>query len=211
MSIFEAIFQPEDKIITDLSVLQQVSRKTSLEECDKINLFSRLREVIKTGWTKGYGLSAIQIGIDLSALYYELNDKVIELVNPKIIEQTNKYITKLEGCLSFPNQRIDTYRYKSIIIEADVRTIYKDIVEISPYQKFSADDLEAHILEHEIDHCNGITIFERRAIIVPAKRDFHKVGRNEICPYCQSGKKYKHCCLEIIEAQESVRILESKE
>lgn len=213
MILFNKLFQTEDKIITDLSILQQVSRKTSFQECDKLNLFSRLRKLVKSGklWTQGIGLTAIQIGIDFSALYYELNDKIVELVNPRILEQSDKYIAKLEGCLSFPNQRIDTYRYKNIIVEADTRIIEKDNANLHLNFKFSADDVEAQILQHECQHLLGETIFDHRAIIIPIKRDFRKVGRNEICPFCQSGKKYKYCCLEIIEAQENTRILESKE
>ena len=76
MSIFTNLFQQEDKIVTDLSILQQISRKTSFEECDKFNIFNRMRKLVKSGklWTQGLGLTAIQIGVDLSALYYELND-----------------------------------------------------------------------------------------------------------------------------------------
>lgn len=213
MSLFTNLFQQEDKIVTDLSILQQVSRKTSFEECDKLNVFNRMRKLVKSGnlWTQGLGLSAIQIGIDLSALYYELNDKLVELVNPVIIEQENKYIAKAEGCLSFPNQRIDTYRYKSIIVETDARIIYKGETNLYLNYKFSADGIEAQIISHEVDHLNGLTIFDNRAIIVPIKRDFRKVRRNETCPFCSSGKKYKHCCRDIIEAQESMQIMESKE
>ena len=30
---------------------------------------------------------------------------------------------------------------------------------------------------------------------IPFKRDKPKIGRNQICPLCNSGKKFKHCCL----------------
>jgi len=212
MTILNKLFQSEDKIITDLSVLQQVSRKTSFEECDKLNIFNRMRKLIKSGklWTQGLGLSAIQIGIDLSALYYEFNDKIVELVNPKIIEQTSKYIAKAEGCLSFPNQRIDTYRYKSIIVEADTRITEKEKINLYLNFKFSADGVEAQIIFHEIDHLNGLTIFDRRAVITPIKKEFPKIGRNDPC-FCGSGRKLKKCCIDIYEAQQTTHFYETKE
>lgn len=206
------MFQQEDEIVTDLSILQQKSRNTSFDECDELNIFSRMRNVVesKKCWTHGYGLSAIQIGIDLSALYYELQDKLVQLVNPKIIEQTGKYIAKAEGCLSFPGQRIDTYRYQSIIVETDARITYKGNTNLYLNYKFSTDDLEAHIISHEVDHLNGITIFDRRAIITPLKRELPKIGRNDPC-FCGSNRKLKKCCIDIYEAQQSTQIMESKE
>lgn len=214
IEIFKNLFKIEDNIVTDLTILQQISRKTSFEECDEIDLFNRMRILVKSKklWTDGLGLAAIQIGVDLSALYYEINERLVHIVNPIIIEENEKFIVRSEGCLSFPNQRIDTYRYKNIIVEADVRIFdKKNSGDIRKNVKFSADDLEAHILQHEIDHIFGKTIFDRAAKIVSTKRDFRKVGRNETCPFCNSGKKYKYCCLELNEASQNVRISESKE
>lgn len=222
MKILDNLFKKEDKIVTDLSILQQVSRKTSFEECDKIDLFNRLYTLMKSGklWTSGFGLAAIQIGIDLSAFYYELNDKIIQIVNPVIIEQNERFIAKSEGCLSFPNQRVDTYRYKNLIIEADIRKIDKKTQQIETNkvflnsikrnQRFSVDDLEAHILSHEIDHVIGKTIFDNAATVMQSKRVFPKIGRNDPC-FCGSNRKLKKCCIDIYEAQQNARIIESKE
>lgn len=213
MKIFKNLFKTEDNIVTDLSILQQISRKTSFEECDEIDLFNRMRTLVKSKklWTDGLGLCAIQIGIDLSALYYEIENRLVHIVNPVIIEENEKFIAKSEGCLSFPGQRIDTYRYKNIIVEADVRIFdKKNSGDIKRNIKFSADDLEAHILEHEVDHLNGITIFERSAVIIQNKRIFPKIGRNDPC-FCGSGRKLKKCCIDIYEAQQKTNISESKE
>ena len=52
--------------------------------------------------------------------------------------------------------------------------------------------LEAVCVQHEIDHLNGVVCMDRKVntTIVADK----KIGRNEPCP-CESGKKYKKCCL----------------
>ena len=52
--------------------------------------------------------------------------------------------------------------------------------------------LEAVCVQHEIDHLNGIVCMDRKVnITIVADK---KIGRNEPCP-CESGKKYKKCCL----------------
>lgn len=210
MSIFDKLFVPEDKIITDLSVLQQVSRKTSFEECDKLNLFNRLRKAAASGWTKNYGIAAVQIGILISAFYYELQGKIIEVINPEILEKKNLFVARSEGCLSFPNVRIDTYRYKTIIVVGDFRIIENNQTKTYLNQKFSLDDLEAHIFQHESAHCFGKTLYDFKAKNIETfKRSFEKIGRNDPC-ICGSKRKWKHCCKDIYEAQESMNAIESK-
>lgn len=210
MTIFDKLFQGEDKIITDLSVLQQISQKTSFEECDKLNLFSRLRKASTTGWTKSYGLASCQIGILLSAFYYELEDKITEVINPEILEKKGLFVARNEGCLSFPNIRIDTYRYKSIIVIGDFRITKKNETQVYLNQKMFLDNLEAHIFQHESAHCFGKTLYDFRAKSIETfKRDFPKIGRNSPC-ICGSGKKWKHCCKDIYEAQETMNAIESK-
>lgn len=212
MQLAKVLFKPVDRIVTDLAVLQQVSQDTSFEECDKLNLFSRLREVLKTGnlWTIGYGLSAIQIAIPLRALYYKYENKEVELVNPIILEKSLPFTMRNEGCLSFPNQRIDTLRYKNIIIETEGRITEDKQTDKFERRRFSADSIEAVILQHEIDHLNGRTLFDNRIVSGTYKRQFQKLGRNDPC-FCGSNKKLKHCCIDIYEAQQNTRILESKE
>lgn len=210
MEFVKDLFGKKDIIVTDLSILQQISYQTSFEECDSIQLFDRLKKTNKTGWTKSYGLAACQIGVLLSAFYYEQSGKIIEVVNPEILEKKGLFIAQSEGCLSFPNQRIDTYRYKSIIVTDDFRITKDNETQIYLNQKFSLDDLEAHIFSHEFDHTLGKTIFDCRAKIAETfKRSSEKIGRNSLCP-CQSGKKYKHCCIDIYEAQEGMNTIESK-
>lgn len=210
MSIFDKLFMPEDKIITDLSILQQVSRKTSFEECDELSIFSRLRKTALTGWTKNYGIASVQIGVLLSAFYYELNSKIIEVVNPEILEKEDLFVARSEGCLSFPNVRIDTYRYKSIVAMGDFRITENSQTKTYLNQKMSLDNLEAHIFQHESAHCFGKTLYDFRAKDIETfKRKFEKIGRNSLCP-CQSGKKYKRCCIDIYAAQETMNAIESK-
>ena len=66
------------------------------------------------------------------------------------------------------------------------------------WEKHDAENDELRLLEticvqHEIDHLNGLTIFDREDKPQPiiSKK---AVGRNEPCP-CGSGKKFKKCCI----------------
>ena len=53
------------------------------------------------------------------------------------------------------------------------------------------EGFNAYIIQHEIDHLNGITCIDREYKREPLKVGT-KIGRNEPCP-CGSGKKYKKC------------------
>jgi len=166
-------------IVTDIKVLRQVSRKTSVKEVEKKNLVEMIKLALRTGWVQGYGLAAIQIGIPIRAAWFWYVDSKKQrqeclLINPVIVEKKELVIVPGEGCLSIPNKVFTTKRYYQIIYESNG-------------QRFAAEGKEAQIIQHEVDHMNGILITDR-VYKSPT------VGRNDPCP-CGSGKKYKKCCL----------------
>ena len=127
----------------------------------------------------GVGLSAIQIGIPIRAALAIIGDKVHKLVNPRIIGKSTEEIKyNKEGCLSIPNKYVNTVRRKSVTVGDDINVVVE-------YEGF-----EAIVVQHEIDHMDGILMTDR--IEVPV-RNMNKIGRNERCP-CGSRKKYKKCC-----------------
>ena len=165
-------------IVTDMKVLRQVSRNTSVREVKKKKLVEMIKLALRTGWVSGYGLAAIQIGIPIRAAWFWYVDSKKQrqeclLINPVIIEKKEPVILPGEGCLSIPNKVFTTQRYNQIIYESDG-------------QRFSAEGKEAQIIQHETDHCNGILVTDR--VYRPPQ------GRNELCN-CGSGKKFKKCCL----------------
>jgi len=177
-----------DPIITDMEVLHKMSKPTSWDEIKKLNLIERLKESTKTAWVTGIGLAAIQIGIRLRMAWFILEGKEYVLVNPAIVATSSPVIVPREGCLSIPNVWSQTRRFHNITI----RTISPkgmDTLEFS--------GLAAIIVQHEIDHMNGVLNLQRRYF--PEKR----VGRNSPCP-CGSGKKYKKCCIDKIKQPEGV-------
>ena len=152
----------------------------------------------------GIGLAANQVGIDAQVAVVNVREPLV-LINPKYIKKENEIIYG-EGCLSFPGHAIRTKRYRDIIIstEQEESNWYFSGVEENSDGKSGWDKgnmkqdqelrlLEAVCVQHEIDHLNGMTIYDREMKLEPTKVE-KKVGRNDPCP-CGSGKKHKKCCL----------------
>jgi len=116
----------------------------------------------------GVGLAAIQVGYDKSIIVYDVSLKEEKrslqvLINPKIISSEGKIVSENEGCLSVPDLRTDIKRSASILVEGLDR-------EGKPL-KIEADELLALVLQHEIDHLNGILIIDH---ISSLKRQLYK-------------------------------------
>ncbi len=111
-----------------------------------------LLNILKSHKT-GVGLAANQVGLERRVCVIDVVKPII-LVNPKIVGKFGKINFK-EGCLSFPGDYIITERYADIAVKADN---HPSIIY------FSAKDnvLECVCVQHEIDHLDGITMFERQ-------------------------------------------------
>jgi peptide deformylase len=100
----------------------------------------------------GLGLAAPQIGVQKQIFVYDIDGEPITLINPKIIESRGEW-TFDEGCLSIPGLYVEVLRPKEILVEAvdlDGNTI-----------QIEADELLSRLFQHEIDHLNGVLMFER--------------------------------------------------
>ena len=97
----------------------------------------------------GAGLAAPQIG-------YAVRVAVIAngptLINPEIIEKYGS-VVDYEGCLSIPNLVAPVARAESVKVRS--HDMDGDLVE------FNADGFEARVMQHEIDHLDGILMFDR--------------------------------------------------
>ena len=116
----------------------------------------------------GIGLAAIQVGCDKSLLVYDVSPKDEErslqvLINPRIVSSEGTTISEDEGCLSVPDCREDVKRAASILVEALDR-------EGKPL-RIEAEGLLAIVLQHEIDHLNGILFIDRLSSL---KRQLYK-------------------------------------
>mgnify|MGYP001428286605 CR=1 FL=1 len=119
---------------------------------------------------KGIGLAANQIGINKRVCVVNVKEPIF-FINPKITKLDGSVIYP-ESCLSFPKKVINTKRARWVTVESDN---HGTIVLGS-----DTDDenlLEAVCVQHEIDHLDGITMYDRRFIRPPLKSN--KIGRNE--------------------------------
>ena len=105
----------------------------------------------------GVGLAAPQIGTSNRVLVYRVQPEspIVALVNPKI-EWAGKETEILEeGCLSLPNVHVDVERPLRVRVRATDEGGVGFVVE--------ATGLEARVLQHEIDHLDGVLMIERTA------------------------------------------------
>ena len=101
----------------------------------------------------GVGLAAPQIGITKRVIIVRYEDKVETYINPEIEVLENKKFEDDEGCLSiYSIQGFQVKRYPKIKIRA---TNLKGNTE-----EFIAEDLLARVIQHEVDHLNGILFID---------------------------------------------------
>lgn len=103
--------------------------------------------------SKGVGLSANQVGIDKSIFVMQTKKKeLIEFINPVIVEMNGHALLE-EGCLSAPTIYVPVSRATEVVVKAQ-RLDGSEVTVV-------AEGIEAVIMQHEIDHLNGIFFFEK--------------------------------------------------
>ena len=162
-------------IIKDKNKLQEKCSPVSIKEGEEIGvrLLHELRES-----KNGIGLAANQIGINKRVCVINVKEPLV-LINPKIVEKSKEQFVFPEGCLSFPDSKIKTQRHQDIVVEADN---HKGKLSFSANSKDINDAFECVCVQHEIDHLNGITMFDREFKQEPLVRGVNapkKIGRNE--------------------------------
>jgi peptide deformylase len=103
----------------------------------------------------GVGLAATQVGVLHRVLVYRVQHQapVAALVNPEV-EWTGKELeTMEEGCLSLPSVLVD--------VERPVHVRVRALDERGEPLVVEASGLEARVIQHEIDHLDGVLILER--------------------------------------------------
>lgn len=119
----------------------------------------------------GVGLAAIQAGIDKSIIVYdpEADDEKRAyqvLINPEIVAAEGELISENEGCLSVPDFRANVKRF--------ARVTAKGLDQEGNPVTIEGEGLLAVILQHEIDHLNGVLFIDH---ISALKRQLYKKKR----------------------------------
>ena len=159
-------------IITEMTKLQ-----TLCEEVKTVKEGEEIGAQLLTELTKsetGIGLAANQIGINKRVCVINVKEPLV-LINPRIVERSEKEFIFPEGCLSFPNKHVRTKRNVSVVVETDN---HDGKLSFSAENENINDAFECACVQHEIDHLDGITMFDRAITQQPYKAP-EKIGRNE--------------------------------
>ena len=98
----------------------------------------------------GVGLAAPQIGVLKRIVIVRTDDKGrIVMVNPVITKKSDQTRVGWEGCLSYPGTQAEVRRYKRV-------TLQFDDYHAGESRKLKFKDFEAVIVQHEVDHLDGI-------------------------------------------------------
>lgn len=100
----------------------------------------------------GLALAAPQIGVQKQVVVWDLDDNPLAIVNPEIVESDGEWVYD-EGCLSIPGLYVEMLRPKTVLVRGV--DLDGNVVELE------ADELEARMFQHEIDHLNGVLMFDR--------------------------------------------------
>ncbi len=103
----------------------------------------------------GVGLAAPQLGISQRVLVYRVGPDapVVALVNPRLEWESQDAEVLDEGCLSIPGITVD--------VERPVHVRVRAVDEQGEERSVEASGLEARVIQHELDHLDGVLILDR--------------------------------------------------
>ncbi len=107
----------------------------------------------KLAEASGVGLAATQVGLDMALFIARLGEKLYVFANPVITPLSKKTYKDEEGCLSVPGVWVEVERYEHIKLSAQDETGKEVLFELEGYP--------ARVVQHEVDHLNGVLIVDR--------------------------------------------------
>ena len=132
-------------IVKDIVFLGE---KSTMATKDDIQVVNDLIDTLRANLDGCVGMAANMIGVKKNIIVFAMGEMIVPMINPVIIKKENSYITE-ESCLSLEGFR-QTKRYETIEVEYLDKNFKK--------QKNTFHGFVAQIIQHEVDHCNGIII-----------------------------------------------------
>lgn len=133
------------QVVKDVLFLGQKSEPATKNDVAVIN---DLIDTLRANLDACVGMAANMIGVKKRILVFSLGNIIVPMVNPVIVKKENKYETE-ESCLSLNGFR-KTTRYEKIEVEYLDRNFKK--------HRDTFKGFTAQIIQHEIDHFEGIII-----------------------------------------------------
>jgi peptide deformylase len=132
------------------------------------------KEMLQTMYSEnGIGLAAPQVAINKQMIVIDCQpdnpaNPPLVLINPVIKKYSKDLCIGEEGCLSIPRVFLEVVRPRS------VEVVFKD--ESGKQHKLSASGLLARVIQHEMDHLNGVLFVDRVKNSMLLNEELHKQG-----------------------------------
>ena len=145
-------------------ILRQIAQEVNKKDINSIEIQNLIDTLINlTDEANGVGIAAPQIGRSLRIVIIASHPNIrypeapqmepIAMINPQIISFSEETVLGIEGCLSVKETRGNVNRYQWVEVE------YFD--RHGQYHKQQYDGFVARIIQHELDHLNGILFVDR--------------------------------------------------
>jgi peptide deformylase len=133
-------------------VLREAAPPVTKVDESVLKLISDMTETMHAA--PGVGLAAPQVGVQRRVFVYRpsMEDPVGAFVNPKIVERSGEDVDE-EGCLSIPGLSYPVVRAQRILV--------RGLDGAGEALEVEAEDYVARILQHEIDHLDGVLFIDR--------------------------------------------------
>ena len=134
------------RILTaDEPILRERTKRVADFDASLHRLLEDLLETMRDA--PGIGLAANQVGVPLQVAVIEIDGKVTELINPKVVRRSGQTVD-WEGCLSIPGFVAEVGRSERVTVKARDRH--------GKEFRVKGEELFGRALQHEIDHLNGL-------------------------------------------------------
>lgn len=134
------------EIMHDPEFLAKVSEEATIED---LQVAEDLLDTLIAHKDGCVGMAANMIGVLKRIIAFDNDDEYMVMFNPEIIKKSDPYDTE-EGCLSLIGYPRKCKRYQTIKVQWQTADFKTRIKTFSGYP--------AQIIQHEIDHCNGVLI-----------------------------------------------------
>jgi peptide deformylase len=133
-------------------VLRMPAKDVESFDDDLARLVERMTGLLRDA--TGLGLAATQVGILRRVFVIQReNDEVLAFVNPALADRSDETVMDTEGCLSMQGVTVPVERAAHVTLEGRSPEGEEMRVEL--------DELEARVVQHELDHLDGVLILDR--------------------------------------------------
>ncbi|BAU63611.1 peptide deformylase [Stanieria sp. NIES-3757] len=133
-----------------------------------------IKEMLQTMYSAdGIGLAAPQVGVNKQLIVIDCepdnpDNPPLVLINPKITRFSSQQCNSDEGCLSIPGVYLEVTRPEAVEVS------FKD--EQGKPRKLQASGLLARVIQHEMDHLNGVMFVDRVENEIALTEELKKKG-----------------------------------